>query len=287
MDTTKTESFYCEIRGICSRRYPWFMPFSFNSSGNKGLLLMLAVLLLAGCKTVPIQDRNFAERGGLWEQDENIAARFYHKGSADYAVIGSMYASGESALLNDIPVKISSKVKNNSFVSTGPQSSARIEFKATDSTCSIRIDALNFGNAYADTTDCQQIIETQHAKILAKDAILHIHVSQQQTEVTVISGVIKVMLRENAAQTIEVRADREIIVTQNATGRSYPITSDEIWQRIRWRDDIQLYKTVVDWDTVIAAVVVGVVTVGIVAALVLLGKGHGNGVRAGGLPGHR
>lgn len=277
MDTTKNKPFFCKIWGICSGIYPLRGPFSFNLCGNKTwlLLFLLTVLFLNGCKTVPIQDRNFSQRGGFWEQDENTSFRFHHNAGTDNAVVGSMYASGKSALLNDSPVKISSKVKNNSFVSTGPQSSARIEFKASDSTCLIRVSEFNFGNAYADTSNCQQTIETMHATIQAKDAILHLNVSQHQTEITVLSGVIKVTLRENTAQSINVRADREIIITHDAIGRSYSVIPNEIWQRIRWRDDFQLYKTVVDWETIIAGVVVGAVTIGIIAAVILLSKGHG------------
>lgn len=44
MNITKTQSFFC--------KQSW--------------LLLLAVLLLSGCKTVPIQDRNFAENSGFW-----------------------------------------------------------------------------------------------------------------------------------------------------------------------------------------------------------------------------
>ena len=284
MDTTKTKLFFCEIRDICSRCDQWFMSFSFNLSGNKGLLLLLiAILLLAGCKTVPIQDRNFAERDGFLEQSENTGFRVHHNAGTDNAVIGSMYASGKSALLNGAQVKISAKVKNHSFVSTGPQSSARVEFKALDSSCLIRVDRFNVGNAYADTSDCQQAIETLHARIQAKDAILHISVSQHQTEVTVLSGVIKVILLEDATQSIDVRADHGIIITHEIINRPYPVTPDEVWQRIRWRGDFQLYKTVIDWSKVIAVAV----TVAIVAAAIVLSRGHGGGGgHGGGFPRH-
>ncbi|WP_297325085.1 FecR domain-containing protein [Nitrosomonas sp.] len=288
MDISKTQLIFQKLNDIYSEIYPLRVLFSLNLCGNKIWLLplLLTILFLNGCKTVPIQDRNFSERGGFWEQDENTSFRFHHNAGADNAVIGSMYASGKSTLLNGAQVKISAKLKNNSLVSTGPQSSARIEFKASDSTCLIRVDEFNFGNAYADTSDCQQTIETMHATIQAKDAILHLNVSQHQTEVTVLSGVIKVTLRENTTQSINVRADREIIITHDAIGRSYPVTPDEIWQRIRWRDDFQLYKTVVDWETIIAGVVVGVVTIGIIAAVILLSKGHGGRGHGSGFPRH-
>ena len=284
MDTTKTKLFFRGIRDICSRRYQWFMPFSFNSPGNKRLpLLLIAILLLAGCKTVPLQDRNFAERDGFLEQSENTGFRIHHNAGTDNAIIGSLYASGKSALLNSAQVKISAKVKNHSFVSTGPQSSARIEFKALDSSCLIRVDRFNAGNVYADTSDCQQAIETLHARIQAKDAILHISVSQHQTEVLVLSGAIKVILLEDATQSIDVRADHGIIITHDAIDRPYPVTPDEVWQSIRWRGDFQLYKKVVDWNKVIAVAVVVV----IVAAAILLGGGHGGGGHGGGFPRHR
>jgi len=158
-------------------------------------------------------------------------------------------------------------------VSTGPESSARIEFNASDSSCLLRVDRFNVGNAYADTSDCQQAIETLHARLQAKDAILHISVSQHQTEVLVLSGAIKVILLEDATQSIDVRADHGIIITHEIIGRPYPVTPDEVWQRIRWRGDFQLYKTVIDWSKVIAVAV----TVAIVAAAILFSRGRGGG----------
>lgn len=284
MDTRKTKPFFCKIRGICSGYSQWLMPSSLTLPGNSGLqLLLIAVLLLAGCKTVPLQDRNFSERGSFLEQDENTGFRLHHNAGTDSAIIGAMYASGKSALLNGEQVKVSARVKNNSFVSTGPQSSARIEFNATDSSCLIRIDRLNVGNAYADSSDCQQAIETLHARLQAKDAILHISVSQHQTEVLVLSGAIKVILLEDATQSTDVRADHGIMITHDAIGHPYPVTPDETWQRIRWRSDFQLYKTVVDWNKVIAVAV----TVAIVAAAILLSRGRSGGGHGSGLPRHR
>ena len=265
METTKTKPFFCKIRSVCSRRYPW--PSSLTSPGNKGLLLLLiTVLLFSGCKTVPILDRSFADKGGLWEQDENTGARFHHNAIPGNTIIGSIYASGKSALIDSSQVKDYTQIKNNSFVSTGPQSSARIEFNASDAACLIRVDEFNIGNAYVDTSYCQQSIRTRHTMVEAKSAILHIHVSQHQTEVMVISGAIEIILRENPTQSINVTADQAIIITHNAIGRPRSITQDEIWQRILWRDDFRLYKTVVDWNKVIA----GAVTVAVIAAAILM-----------------
>lgn len=283
MDTTRKPFFY-KLRGICSRCYPWSMSSALALPGKTGLLLLLiAVLLFSGCKTVPILDRNFAGTGGLWEQDENAGARFHHNAIADNAVIGSLYSSGRSALINGSQVREHTQIKNNSFVSTGMQSSARIEFKASDAACLIRVDEFNIGNAYVDTSYCQQSIRTRHAMIEAKSAILHIHVSQHQTEVTVISGAIEIILRENPTQSTTVEADQTIIITHNAIGRPRSITTDEIWQRIRWRDDFHLYETVIDWRKVVA----GVVTVAIIAAVIILSKGAGGRGLGGGLPRHR
>lgn len=261
MDTAKTRSFFCKIPALFCKQ---------------GLLLplLVAVLLLGGCKTVPILDRNSADKGGLWEQDENTVSRFHHNAIADDGVIGLLYASGRSVLLDGARVKNSAEIKNDALVSTGPQSGARIELKAPASTCMIRIDELNAGRAFADISGCQQSIGTTHAMIQAGNAILHIHVSQQQTEIMVISGVIKVTLRENPVQSIDIKEDQEIIITHDAIGHPRLITQDEIWQRIRWRDDIRLYKTVVDWEKIIA----GAVIVGVIAAVILLPR---SGSRSG------
>lgn len=268
MDTTKTKLYFCKIKDIGSRSYQWLTSSALTLLGNKILLLpfLIAILLLAGCKTVPIQDRYAAEKGGFWEQDEHTGSRFHHNAIADDETIGLMYASGRSALLNGAQVKNSSKIKNNAFVNTGPQSGARIAFQASDSACLIRVDEFNIGKAYADTSDCQQSIKTAHAMIEAKSAILHIHVSQHQTEVMVISGVVEVILRENATRSIDVKAEQKIIITHDAIGLPRPVTQDEIWRSILWRDDFRLYRTVVDWNRVIA----GAVTVAIVAVAILM-----------------
>ena len=268
MDIIKTRLFFCKVKGIGSRSYQWLISSALTPPGNKILLplFLMALMLLGGCKTVPIQDRYVAEKGGFWEQDENTGSRFHHNAIADDETIGLMYASGKSALLNGAQVENSSKIKNNAFVSTGPQSGARIAFKASDSACLIRVDELNIGKAYADTSDCQQSIKTTHAMIDAKSAIFHINVSQHQTEIMVISGVIQVILRENTTQSIDVKAEQEIIVTHDAIGHPRRISQDEVWQRIRWRDDFRLYKTVIDWNKVIA----GVVVVAVIAAAILM-----------------
>ncbi|MDV6342402.1 hypothetical protein R2103_11555 [Nitrosomonas sp. Is24] len=251
----------------------------FRKQGEPGvhiqswLILVLAVMLLSGCKTVPIQDRNFAGNGGFWEQDENMGFRLHRNAGASDAVIGTLYASGKNVLLNGEQVKVSAPVKNNSFVSSGMQSGARIEFKASDSTCSIRVDQFNAGKAYADTSSCLHDIETLHARIQARNAVLQISVSQQQTDIMVLSGTIEVMTREDTGQFVVVRADQKITVTPDAIGQPHALAPDEIWQRMRWREDFQLYKTVVDWRKVVA----GVVIVGLVAVAILFGKGRGGG----------
>ncbi|MBL8498334.1 hypothetical protein ABF87_06150 [Nitrosomonas sp. JL21] len=246
-------------------------------------LLFLFVIMLTGCKTVPIQDRNFAENSGFWEQDENMGFRLHHNASASNAVIGTLYAAGKSVLLNGDRVKISAPVKNNAFISAGMQSGARIEFKASDSTCLIRIDRFNAGNAYGDTSSCLHDIETLHARIQAKNAVLQISVSQQQTDVMVLSGSIEVMPREDTGQFVVVQADQKITVTPDAVGKPHALGPDEIWQRMRWRGDFHLYKTVVDWNKVVA----GVGVVAFVAAAILFGKGRGGGGHGRGIPRYR
>ncbi|QOJ22570.1 MAG: hypothetical protein HRU78_02030 [Gammaproteobacteria bacterium] len=270
MGSTKNKSFFCMRDELSVNFHSW-------------LLLMLAVWLLSGCKTVPIQDRNFAENGGFWEQDENMGFRLHRNAGASGAVIGTLYASGKNVLLNGDQVKVSAPVKNNSFVSSGMQSGARIEFKATDSTCSIRVDQFNSGKAYADTSSCLHDIETLHARIQARNAVLQINVSQQQTDIMVLSGTIEVMTREDTGQFVVVRADQKITVTPNTIDQPHALAPDEIWQRMRWREDFQLYKTVVDWRKVVA----GAAIVALVAVAILFGKGRGGGGHGGGFPRHR
>ena len=224
MDSAKHTSFFCNRAKLDVRPQSW-------------LLFLLLLGLLAGCKTVPIQDRNFAGNGGFWEQGENMGFRLHRNAGASDAVIGTLYASGKNVLLNGDQVKVSASVKNNSFVSSGMQSGARIEFKASDSTCSIRVDQFNSGKAYADTSSCLHDIETLHARIQARNAVLQINVSQQQTGIMVLSGTIEVMTRDDTGQFVVVRADQKITVTPNAIGQPHALAPDEIWQRIRWRED--------------------------------------------------
>ena len=277
MNITKPKPFFCTIRSICTRFYYWLMLPYLTLPGKQDLLLPLIVffLLLGGCKTVPIQDRHLAEQGGLWELDEHTASRFHHRTIANDEIIGLMYASGKSVLLNGAQLKNSSKIKNNSFVRTGPQSNARLEFKASDFSCLIHVNELNLGNAYVDTADCQHNIETLHAMIQAKNAILHVTVSQHQTEVIVISGMIKVMLRENSAQAIDVKEEQEIVVTHDTVNHPHTIAPDDIWQRIHWRTGFELYKTVIDWEKIITGVMIVVV---LAAAILLPRSGSHSGL---------
>ncbi|MCE7914866.1 MAG: hypothetical protein DYH15_09360 [Nitrosomonas sp. PRO4] len=235
---------------------------------NLQMPLFVVAFLLASCKTVPMYDRSFAERGGFWEQDENSSARFHHTSFTDKAVIGRMYVSGRSALLNRDRIKKSSETKNYAFVTTGPETSVRLEFKPFDSTCIVRIEEFNVGNAYSDSSDCQHIIDTLHATIQAKNAMLHIYVASNQTEVTVISGVIKIALHDNLTYSIDAREDQEITITHDSISRPRLLDPDEIWRRIAWRDDYQFYKTTIDWSKVITIAVTGA----IIAAIILLGR---------------
>lgn len=113
MSITRTKPFFCKQDKLGVHIQSW-------------LFLVLAVLLLSGCKAVPIQDRNFAESSGFWEQDENMGVRFHRNAGASDAVIGTLYASGKNVLLNGDQVKVSAPVKNNAFISSGMQSGARI-----------------------------------------------------------------------------------------------------------------------------------------------------------------
>jgi len=284
MDATEIKSFLFKIISIHPRHYPRFIFSSLNVSGNQGLLLIfLAALLLTGCKTVPVMDRSLAEAGGLWELNEHTGARFHLSTVPDNATIGLIQPSGKNVLLNGSSVNDTEQVKNHSFVSSGPRSGARIRFKASGSSCLIRVDDFKIGNAFTETSDCEQRIETLHAIIYAKNAILHLNVLQHGTKITVISGTISVTSRENPTDSIDVNADHEVTVTLDTVSHPRSITSDEIWQRIRWRDDFRIYKTVIDWNKVIA----GAVTVAIIAVAIIFGKGRSGVGHGSGFPRHR
>ncbi|MBY0474519.1 MAG: hypothetical protein K2Q13_05565 [Nitrosomonas sp.] len=268
MDTVTTKLTLWRTSEVFPKIYKLLVSSALNLPNNKALLMpiLVAFFILGGCKTVPIQDRSFSDEIGFWEQDKNTSARFQHNSIADDKTIGLLYVSGKDILLNGTQVENSSKMKNNSFVDTGPYSSARIEFKASDSTCLIRVDEFNFGNAYTDTSDCKHYIETTHSAIKAQNAILHIHVSEHQTKIIVISGMIKVMLRKNEMQSIDVKEEQKIIITHDAINHPRQVAPSEIWQHASWKENHQFYKTEIDWHKVIMTIV----TVAVVAAIVIL-----------------
>lgn len=244
------------------------------------LLLLLMLIYLTGCKTVPLQDRNYADRGGFWEQSTSTQARFHHQAFDKDDEIGALYTSGRNTMLNGSAINVSSDLDNHSVISNGPYSSARLEFKGEDEddgdTCVITIDRFNWGDAYADTYDCWYHIKTPHALLKAKNAILHIDVTQGKTEVVVISGAIKVFTHEDPIQSIDINSDQEVIISHQTIHRPRSISPDEIWKKISWRAQFQLYKTVIDWDQVAR----GAIIVGIVAAIIAIGvatKGAGLG----------
>lgn len=228
------------------------------------LFLILGILVLGGCKTVPIQDRNYADRGGFWEQGVDTQARFHHQDYDKGDEIGVLFTSGQNTMLNGASTSTYSDIDNDSFVSSGLHSAARVEFKGDDENdgdeCVITIDRFNWGDAYADTYDCWYHIKTPHALLKAKNAILHIDVTSTETEVIVISGAIKVFTHGEPVQSIDIHSDQEVVISHQTIHRPRSIAPDEIWKKISWRANFQMYKTVIDWRMVAqTAVIVGVV----------------------------
>lgn len=251
-----------------------------NLLDNKLLLLaLIPIFLLSGCMTVPIQNRNLSEAGGFWEQDENTDPRFKHDAITGNETIGVLYASGKNALVNGSSVEGSAEISNNAFVSTGSQSSARIEFKKGDAICLIRIEDFSTGNSYGDTSNCQHNIVTKHAGSETKNSAYHISVSQLQTEFTVLRGSVKLMLLSNSNQSIVVSSGEEAILTADSIIGPHSVPQDEIERRIRWRDNYNFSRTQVDWTKVL----IGVGAVGAAAATaIILHKSGGGGNSSGG-----
>lgn len=245
------------------------------------LQLVLSIFLLSGCMTVPIQDRNFSEAGGFWEQDENTDPRFNHGSITGKEMIGILYASGSNTMMNGSRVEASSEISNNAFVSTGPQSGARIEFKSDNNACLISIQDFSTGNGYGDTSNCQHNIVTKHAGSETQNSIYHINVSYQKTEFTVLRGSAKLSLLSNVNQIITVNGGEEAIVTADAISGPHPVAPDEIERRIRWRGNYHFSRSKVDWTKVL----IGVGTVGAAAAAAILLNKSGGSRPGGGRPG--
>lgn len=231
------------------------------------LLFVIAPLsLLNACSTVPIQNRNVSTAGGYWELDENTDPRFYHSAHTRHEKIGTLYSAGDNVFINSSQVKKTAETDliNNTFVSTGPQSSARIEFIDGSDTCMIQIQDFSTGNGYGDTANCDHMAETTHAKSQARDSIYHINVNRQQTEFTVLDGRIKLTLRADPDQTVLVSRGEEAIVTANAIIGPRPVSPEEIIRRIQWRDRYEFYSSNVSWGKVLlggaaaAAIVYGI-----------------------------
>ncbi len=208
---------------------------------NTFLILILTVLLNA-CTTVPVENRNTSSAGGFWEQDENTDPRFHHRAIGADEKIGILYASGNKVLVNGAPAEDTLNIKNNTFVGTGPNSSARIEFKEGGGICSIQIQDFSVGNGYGDTAHCEHGIITTHASAKTRGTIYHISVSGQQTEVTVLRGLVKLSLLANPLQNAIVNSGEEIILTTDTIIGPRPVSLGEIERRIRWRDNYQFYK---------------------------------------------
>lgn len=240
--------------------------FRFQHSNYFRLFVMASLLLLSACSTVPIQNRNVSTAGGYWELDENTDPRFYHSTKAGQQKIGTLYVAGSNVFVNDSQVQEGSETGliNNAFVSTGPQSSARIEFEDDNGTCLIQIQDFSTGNSYGDTANCEHMIETTHAESQTRDSIYHINVSRQQTELTVLDGLIRIALRTDPSQFVIVKRGEEAILTANSIIGPRPISPEEIIRRIQWRDRYEFYTSKVSWGKALlggaaaAAIVYGI-----------------------------
>jgi hypothetical protein len=235
-------------------------------------LILALMLLLSACSTVPVENRNVSNAGGFWEQDENTDPRFHHMAKKADDEIGTLYASGNNVLVNGTPIKDTKSIKNNSFVSTGPKSSARIEFKDDGGICSIQIQGFSVGNGYGDTANCEYSIATTHASARTRNTIYHISVSDQQTEITVLRGLIKLSLLADPSQSAIVNSGEEIILTTDSIIGPRPVSFEEIERRIRWRDNYTFYKSEVSW----VKVLVGAGVAAAIVNAVLRGKSGGS-----------
>lgn len=230
--------------------------------------------MLSGCATTPIQDRNFSEAGGFWEQDENTDPRFSHGSIAGNEIIGVLYASGKNTMLNRSRIETYSEIRNNGYVTTGPDSGARIEFKGSNDICLIKVEDFSDGKGYGNTSNCQHYIITKHAAGETHNTIYHINVSPQHTEFTVLQGTARLALISDTSKSIAVNSGEEAILTIDTISGPNPVSQDEINRRIRWRDNHQFSKSTVDWTKVL----LGVGAVGAAAAAaIILHKSGGNG----------
>ncbi len=247
-----------------------------NRQKNRLLVILLIVLMLVGCKTVPIHDRTYSVESGFWEQNEKTSMRVRNSTMSGSQTMGWIHTSGKNAVVvNSSPAKNESAVRNGSSVYTGVNSSAHIEFKKPDSGCLIVIDEFKYGKAYTDTSRCHQQIETPHAVIQAHHAVLHIGVSSQQTRIIAINGEIKVTLRSDETQSIDVKSEHEVIITHNKIHRPRHMATEEIWMHTQWKENYPFYKTEIDWRKVVA--VAATVAVIAVAAVMIPGAFRNSG----------
>lgn len=232
-----------------------------TSDYRSALLVLSAIFLLHACTTVPIPRNTSVAVGGFWEQDENTDPRFYNSAIAVNDKMGVLYAAGKNVMVNNVRANGLVKIGNNTHISTGSQSSARIEFKPTDTACLIQIQEFTVGRGYGDTANCQHHIETSHADAQTDHSIYHFDVAQQQTQVTVLSGSVRLALQSNPGQFVDVNRGQEAIVASNSIIGPKPVPLDEIKRRVQWRDNYIFSSREVDWATV-GKVAVGVIAVG-------------------------
>lgn len=214
----------------------------------RAYILIILSCFLFGCKTIPIENRNETIGGGFWEQDENTDPRFIHKSLSKDKNIGTLYIAGNNVLINGSKVKGNSLIiKNNSFVSTGSQSSVRIELEDNRILCHIYIEDFSTGRGYGDTANCQHNIGTRHVNSQILNAIYHYDVTQHQTEITVLKGSIVISTRTNPGKVVKVNSGEEAIILEDMIIGPRPVSPDEISRRILWRNNFQFYKNKIDW----------------------------------------
>lgn len=197
-----------------------------------GVMVSIFAALVSACGPMPPGPAS--KDGGFVELDESTEPRFVS--SLREGPIGTLRTVGNDVRVNNSPVRGPRPIYNNDFVTTGPRSGARIDFRGSPTACSIGILDFRLGRLYGNTGGCSLRIETIHAGARTDQRRVRYHVgvyADGYTEITVIRGVMEAWPKYYPGQRVTVGSGHEVTVRPDAIEGPYEVDTDA---RTSWRD---------------------------------------------------
>lgn len=224
---------------------------------------MLALpVLLSACATQVI-DRDAAENGGFWEQDENTDPRFRHA-QVQGAVIGGLHVDGPNVFLNGERVTRSAQVPDRATLVTGANSGARIDFVGGGGGCAVVISEFRVGTGFGSTGNCRHRMQTDSNvwETGGGATEYNVRTGGGGSRMTVFKGVMYGWPGGGSPeQRVAVRAGWEVEVARESMGRPYRLPPGELESRQRWRQNFRFVDRTVNWAALAGIAVVGGIAV--------------------------